>query len=258
MIVFVEEIFLQGFCFCFFALFLTQKLMGKTKGVWSIILLSAVYGVADTLLLRLQFAFFGEALYRLLILLLVSLLLSKGLKDSLVRFVLTSIFLLVMVGLREVLLEVFGMDYIWLSLVLSGGLVLLIGLLIRHFYMHKKHLRFEYSVSFCCGQNVYKGIAYLDSGNFLQDDLTGLPIVIIDYHIFLHLTGIKLNDLFEQKYHLKNSHYVDYDALGTIQKMLVFEIDSVEIEGEEARCLLGLNIKGFDAGYNAILSPLVV
>ena len=161
------------------------------------------------------------------------------------------------VGLKEVVLKLVG-SYEWLSLVLSLGIVSAVVCLFRHFYIQKKHKKFEYSISFLYGENRYKGLAYLDSGNFLQDNLTSLPIVIIDYHIFLHLTGISIDKLLDTKYKLKSSHFVEFDTIAGGHKMLVFEADNVEIDGTKVNCMLGLNLKGFERGYNAILGPLLV
>ena len=136
--------------------------------------------------------------------------------------------------------------------------MILLFKLVKHFYSIKKHKKFEYKVNFYNGQNVFSTIGYLDSGNFLLDTISQKPIVIIDYKIFVHITNINLENLLQEKYVLKNSHYIDYCTIGCSKKMLVFEIDEVEIDGKKADCLIGLNMSGFENGYSALLGVQVL
>lgn len=75
---------------------------------------------------------------------------------------------------------------------------------------------------------------FLDSGNNLLDTSTKKPISIINADLLFKITEIKIEDLLTQNYSiLKNAHYLSVQTVSGTSKILVFEIDKLELKNNE-------------------------
>ncbi len=252
MVVYIEEIFLQGFADFFIVFFLAVKSLASKSSRARIFLACMI--CAGIYTLSLVYDFGGVILLALmeLNLLLGVLIVFSGFSLLFSAFVVCNLYMLVVEGINYSF-SFLDRTYNWIITAVLFVYFYLLLMLLKHFYNIKKHKKFEYKLTFYNGNNIFSTIGYLDSGNFLQDSLTGLPVVIVDYDTFLHTTGYNLNQLFSKSYNLKNAHYIDYLTISGRGKLLVFEIDKVEMEGKVKQCLLGFSMQG-GLEYSALIS----
>ncbi len=252
MIIYIEDLFFEGFVTYFVGFFIAGKLLGK--GFSPLLFLVGVIGGGLYVgLPLLNFAFLGSALLEGVCIFLCSVIIAN---KFFVTFITSFSSIVLLIGFKNILTKHLPNVPIWVLILVAFLYFLIVYKLIRHFYNIKKHKKFEYRVSFICGDNSYSCVAYLDSGNFLVEE--GLPVVVIDYNAFLHITGYNIENIVKKTFSLKNAHYINYTTISGGQNMLVFEVDSVEVEGKRCECYLGLNLKGFENNYSALLSPAVI
>ncbi|MDD3862911.1 MAG: sigma-E processing peptidase SpoIIGA, partial [Clostridia bacterium] len=95
---------------------------------------------------------------------------------------------------------------------------------------------FTYKTILLANNKSLKIFAFLDTGNTLMDPLTGKPVNIITYNNFnkiysdVPLHKILLGQIPEN---LKNAHYIDVGSIAKKTKMLIFEIDCINIKQKE-------------------------
>ena len=258
MIVYIEDIFFQSFLTYGASLFLTSKMLHENSNKTKIICASFVTSIIDIVAKKHNLATFGNIFVIALNVLLGVLVVIKGLKRTFLAYILEFCFIFLIDGLKSFLTDKVGVLPWYAITFLLCGFVWFVCKMIYHFYKVKKHKKFEYKITFYNKENVFSSIAYLDSGNFLEDDITKLPIVIIDYNTFLHISNFNIEDILKNSVKLDNMHYVNYSTISGSQKMMVFSVDCVEIDGEKKECLLGLNLKGFGNGYSALLGVNLV
>ena len=258
MIVYIEDIFFQSFFTYSVSLFLTSKMLQENNNKIKIICASVILSLVEIVAKRHNLAILGNTLIITQNVLLGVLMAIKGLKKTLLAYLLEFCFIFLLDGLKSFLIDKVGSLPWYVITFLLGSFVWFVYKMIYHFYKVKKHKKFEYKITFYNKENVFSSIAYLDSGNFLEDDITKLPIVIIDYNTFLHISNFNIEDILKNAVKLDNMHYVNYSTISGSQKMMVFSVDCVEIDGEKKECLLGLNLKGFGNGYSALLGVNLV
>lgn len=102
-------------------------------------------------------------------------------------------------------------------------------------YQKKQINNFIYDIVITNQDCVIKTKAYLDSGNILTDNLTQKPIVLVNFKMFS-----KINKNYPVEYlltkcvkGLKNGHYLSVKTATSVDNLLVFEIDCLEIIHKE-------------------------
>ena len=107
--------------------------------------------------------------------------------------------------------------------------------------------------------------AYLDSGNLLQDDETGLSILVLNFTTFnkLFSKNATIIDYLKSQLDKKiNGKYILYQTVNNSSKMFVCQIDKVfKIENnkrEELHLLIGLSTNFQGKDYDALISPLAL
>jgi len=96
--------------------------------------------------------------------------------------------------------------------------------------------------------------AFLDSGNFLSDPITGKPVCLINFKAFSTLfKEIGIEDVIRKNDKLKKlkfAHYISFNTLNSNDKILVFQADNMKI-GERCfeRPTLGLSLKNFNQTF---------
>lgn len=135
----------------------------------------------------------------------------------------------------------------------------------RNVYKRKNLNNFIYNMIIFNNNNYTKLLAFLDSGNLLIDNLTKKPITIVDYNsvkdfLNISLTDILLNRIDNLNKTLKNAHLFEVKSVGGSKKIIVFEVDKIEISTKEYKkeinnAVLGITLKSFinDLGYNALI-----
>ncbi len=257
MIIFIEDIFIKNLIIYLFTSMLISKSLCQSKKFFGLFVSAIVSGLFQTLGEIVCLGTIGSLILTFANICLIASLSIKGTSKTFVAVVLGFTYFVVIDSVRVLLTQKVKLS-IFVSFLIVFVYVFLIFGMIRYFFKTKRHKKFEYKITFYEKENVFSAIAYLDSGNFLEDSLTGLPIVIIDYNVFVHLSGHGIEELLINKCHLKNSHYINYSTISGSEKMLVFDVDRVEIDGQEKKCHLGLNLKGFEKGYSALFGVNVL
>lgn len=98
--------------------------------------------------------------------------------------------------------------------------------------------------------------AFLDSGNLLFDPVTDSPVCLINFRVFAALyNDIDLEDIIrrsEKLKMLKFAHYINFNTLGSENKILVFQVDRLVLEGQpHEKVTLGLCLKNFDDAFGS-------
>jgi len=136
---------------------------------------------------------------------------------------------------------------------------------IKQFYKKKKLVGFYYNLTLeYMGKN-FKIRAYLDSGNLLQDDETGLSILLLNFETFNKVFGKNTTviDYLQSRLDKKiDGKYIKYSTVNCSSKMFVCHIDKVfKIENnkrEELHLLVGLSKSFYGKDYEGLLSPLAL
>lgn len=144
------------------------------------------------------------------------------------------------------------------SILIVLGVVIFVFLLVK--FLTKRIQRKKSIDNFCFEVSIenngkttsWKG--FLDSGNMLFDPLTERPITLINFKVFSSLfEGIDLQDIFfksDKLKVLKYAHYIKFNTLGEDNKMLVFQVEKLRVNGHDfEKQTLGLSLKNFDAVF---------
>lgn len=153
-----------------------------------------------------------------------------------------------------------------LSIVLILIFAFLLYFLFSHFlatYTKRKALKdFQYSVRLFYEGKEVDEMAYFDSGNILYDNITKKPIVLISPEVFEKLTGKNYFEFVLKESStlmLKNCHYVPASTSMSQGKMLVFEVEKLQIiiknqeVKEHKNIFLGLSFADFEKSFNSNL-----
>lgn len=135
----------------------------------------------------------------------------------------------------------------------------------KNVYKRKNINNFIYNMIIFNNNSYTKLLAFLDSGNLLIDTLTKKPITIVDYNSVkdffkISLTDILLNRIDNLNKTLKNAHLFEVKSVGGNKKIIVFEVDKIEIGTKDFKkeinnAVIGITLKSFinDLGYNALI-----
>ena len=152
-----------------------------------------------------------------------------------------------------------------LSVVSDSPLPLFVAGLIIFFFLtktvvdyvngKKAKVGFEYDVTVFVGDDRFVAKGFLDSGNSLFDNQTGLPVVIVTSKKMKEFFADKLSDFVDKTCLLKQVHYINFGTLsGDAQKMLVFMADRVEVDGREKQVMIGIATKKVSFAYDLLLN----
>ena len=142
---------------------------------------------------------------------------------------------------------------------------LILKSLIKFFYYKRQINHFYYKLSLENQGKNFKITAYLDSGNLIRDDETGLPILIINFETFEKIFNkVTIMDYLQKRLDKKlNGRYISVSTINGNGQIFVCSIDKiVAIENNHSKqihVLLGLSNNMFrDKDYDALLSPLAL
>ena len=180
---------------------------------------------------------------------------------SIKKFVLIfSIFILTTIllgGACYVLENIIGRSlpvFVPLSIVLFLWRVLFV--LMRIFHKKRSFSSFFFVVCLKAGGICIEEKAYLDSGNTLLDPLTNRPVIVLCDTVFQKLFPKTPRDK------LPFAHYISIGTIGEGSKMLLFELDELNIVGRGRYChvMAGLSATCFEKSFEAtvLLHPQLV
>lgn len=158
------------------------------------------------------------------------------------------------------LTQTFGTTSVFVITLIAGVIFFLISLFLKIYHKQKIIKNFQYSVrlQFNGNSTIEKG--YFDSGNILYDTVTNKPIVLISPYVFERITGQNYFEFVlkneEPTKLLKNGHYIPASTSMSQGKMLVFEVDNLQIFQKDnnikefQNIFVGLSFADFEKSFN--------
>lgn len=284
MVIYIEQILIDNFIINYFII-LTLSFIFKVKlKKINIILSSALGSVVALITPILNFNLLFSVLSKLLLSLSMVAILKRynKFKEFILYYLSFLIITFMFGGACLFILTMFDNNFSasnYYSYSLPLGVIVIITFFLTvtlknifsNLYARKKVSSFVYKIKVYNNNEFDELTAYLDSGNFLKDNLTNKPITIIDYNSLknlfknVSLTDILLNKTQNLSTEFKNPHLMNVSSVSMTSKLLVLEVDKLEIYLEnkvniiEQACI-GLSIKTFinDLGYNALLNPQLI
>lgn len=98
-------------------------------------------------------------------------------------------------------------------------------------YQKKNISNFIYNIEIKNDNEIIKTIAYLDTGNILQDNKTQKPVVLVNYKMFEKINkNFKVQTLLTKSLSgLKNAHYITVKTATNSTELLAFCVDELKI-----------------------------
>ena len=184
----------------------------------------------------------------------------KNFKSFLLQLSLFYFSTFLMIGACLALAEMFGIKYlsfdgasyeynfpIGFTLLICAFTYFLAKNILTSIFSKHKFDKYLFDVSLCTDQNKVSAVAFLDTGNNLE--VKGKPISIINFGTFSKLyPTISVTDILLKKtLPLKNFDRFEVKGLGKAQKIIIFEIDSLEIDKKIYKnAVLGLSLEKFE------------
>lgn len=152
--------------------------------------------------------------------------------------------------------SLFGISSLLIVLAVVVTIFLIVQFLIKKINRKKAIENFCFDVEIESGGKTSKWKAFLDSGNLLFDPLTQNPVTLINFKVFSSIfQNIDLEDVLrrsEKLKRLKFAHYINFNTLGKNDKLLVFQVDKLCIDGKTLeKPTLGLSLKNFNAAFGS-------
>ena len=144
----------------------------------------------------------------------------------------------------------------WRLLAILICLYLVIKLLFRKIKRKEEVEKFCYDIEIEYDGKITKWKAFLDSGNLLYDPITQKPVCLINFKVFAELfDGVSLADILvrsEKIKRIKFAHYIAFNTLNKMDKILVFQVDRLQInEKVVQKATLGLVLKNFNQAFGS-------
>lgn len=254
----VEYLFIESFFVCFVVLKSTALwLREKAKFVW---LSAGVNAVATVLLPMFRLSRCGAVLFNVGLFALNVCISFKW--KSLKRFfqLFASVFVCNFLygGVCYYFERLFGIDTIFVLPAVVGITFVFARLANRLCAKNKAIQQFKVKAVLSNGENNVECFAFLDSGNFLSDNLTDKPVSLINWKVFQQLypqaTVAAVFDGNLSKVGLKNAHYIDFGTLNGKNQILVFEVERLTVgESVVEKVMMGLSTKDFAFDSDVIL-----
>lgn len=186
----------------------------------------------------------------------------KNLSQFFYKYFAFSLMTFVFGGAVEVLTQSLGQLSTIIVLIVTTILFFMLSFFFSTFSKRKTIKEFQYCVRLFYNGKEVDEVAYFDSGNILYDNITNRPIVLISPSVFEKLTGKNYFEFVLKETSttcLKNCHYVPASTAMSQGKMLVFEVDKLQIivknkeVKEHKNIFLGLSFADFERSFNSQL-----
>ncbi len=268
--IYIEDALLQNFLLLFFSLSVAKQISKESKHTWFEILSCFFGSVFVVFFAVLQLNTVLTLITNLTIIFFISLLsIGKDKPKNFTLYILSFVFSKYLyIGIGSMISKLFEWK-------ISGNL--LVGLLsicfifsrklIKQFYKKQKINNFYYNLKLSVMGKDYDITAYLDSGNLIQDDDTGLSILVLDLDTFLKIfkDRISIVDILQKRLDKKiNGKYITCQTARGSGKMFVCEIDGIFSKENKSACkkihaLVGFGNFGFEKkDCQGFLSPLAL
>lgn len=162
-------------------------------------------------------------------------------------------------GFCEIFKNLAGEKICLICIILCMILYMCISKFLKHYHKQKTIENFQYAVRFFYNGNMVDEKGYFDSGNVLYDTITNSPIILISLESFKKITGENYYELLlkNKTTNLKNCHYIPASTSMSQGKMLVFEVDKVQIIDKKNQVrefqnlFLGISFADFEKSFNS-------
>lgn len=286
MSIYIEYVIIDNLVINFLILLCVKKTL-KLKSKWYRILLSSILGTIFAVILPLiNLPPLATFPFKILLGLLMVLTAAKyvKLKDYVVAFLCFIMYTLLLGGACMATLLAFGTDLDLLSqggydIVLPLGVIFLIVSLYIYFimllakYLTRKREIEPYlrQVTLYLGSKVLNLKAFIDSGNRLVDNKSGMPVIILSISALKKCFSQEdieclMIDNGRHSTCFKGVHKTEYNTIsGEAKQMILFEADKLVIKQSESeyttnRFIVGVANKNFSdaSSYDLLLNPAVL
>ena len=156
---------------------------------------------------------------------------------------------------------------LWLILSIVASYVWLVSVITKHFYRRRDCLEFMAKVTLEFNGKSVSFSGFIDSGNRLFDNKTGLPVIIVSKSV---LKGVLTKEVMEKieenqtnpNKQLKTAHFISYSTIsGQTRPMLVFSPSRLEYvyKGKKIRSEVMVGVASYrfcdSIHYDALLHP---
>lgn len=164
-------------------------------------------------------------------------------------------------GCMSMLEQISNNTNVFLFTLFSGILFIFIKEFFKLYHKKKNIKDFQYSVRLFFNGKEVDEMGYLDSGNLLYDNISHCPIILISELVFEKLVGQNYYEfvLKNQKPEevLKNCHYIPASTSMSNGKMLVFELENLQVIDKKNQIkefksqFVGLSFANFEKSFNS-------
>lgn len=159
-------------------------------------------------------------------------------------------------GLGFVFCFFFQIESVVLIFATAIGLCFAVGAILKHSRRRKMVGDFCFQTKLKTQTNCLECKAFLDTGNFLFDPLTNKPVSLVNFKVLANLfKGISLEDVLlktDKLKCIKNAHYIPFKTLNGKDKILVFEVDEVFLNGKTVKnVMFGLCLNNFNSSFGS-------
>ncbi len=256
----IEYVLIENFLINYFILNICEKFL-KEKA--SLKILNSIFGAIVALCFPLfNLTVVGEILLKILVgSIMVCISFSfKTFSKYLYDFFAFALMTFVFGGAVELLSGLTSETSVFVIMLICSILYFLSCFFFKAYNKRKTLQNFQYYVRLHFNGNQIDEKGYFDSGNILYDNITNKPIILISPVVFEKLTGENFYE-FALKENpttlLKNCHYVPASTSMSQGKMLVFELDKVEILSknneikEHKNIFVGLSFADFEKSFDS-------
>ena len=148
-------------------------------------------------------------------------------------------------------LETFKMSYsgmLPIGLVVFGAFCLIFAVMYLLKYIKERKIvaPFLRTIKLGLFGKTIELLGYFDSGNRLEDDVSGLPIVVVSRQSLSKKLSKNLLELTEKQKKTMSPHYIEATAATGKNKMLVFRPEFVSVANQKKNALIGISDQTFN------------
>lgn len=159
-------------------------------------------------------------------------------------------------GLGFVLSYYLQIESVLMIFVAATGVCFAVGTILKHSRRRKMVGDFCFQTKLKTQTNFFECKAFLDTGNFLFDPITNKPVSLVNFKVLTNLFDeISLEDVLlrsEKLKSLKNAHYIPFRTLNGKDRILVFEVDEIFLNGKTVKnVMLGLCLNNFNSSFGS-------
>ena len=259
----IEYVLIENFIINFFILKTCETFM-KEKA--SLKILNCIFGAIFALAFPLfNLTVFGELLCKVLVgAIMVCISFSfKTIYRFLYIYFAFAMMTFVFGGVTSALMQLVGNTSVFVIITICGVAFACVNIFMRSYNKKKIIKNFRYCVRLFFNGKHIDETGYFDSGNILYDSITNKPIILITPSVFERVTGENYYEFVlknkDPASKLKNCHYVAASTSMSQGKILVFELDKLQIIAKDNEIkeydgvFVGLSFADFSKSFDSDL-----